>query len=221
MAAEVKVFGHVGPAKSVDGADVPIRIGSEGQQLTSRMHGVHYEAARRGNIFIASTTPLGLAVPIYTATAPTVMLWNPSGSGKYGILIRYLIAYASATGITGPIGLSKIVNTGSSIATANVISAFAETTPTNGIINSGIKNQVRVSTAGTNTITAGIAADFFYTMFGQSALVSATAMNPYSTSHEFDGAVVIPPGVAIWTSATLATVSLLSQTIIWEEVDVI
>jgi hypothetical protein len=221
MATLVEPVGHVGPATLNDGTDgTQFRQGNEGQAIQSRLHGAHYENTKRGNVFIAATTPLGLAIPIYTATAPSVLLWNPSDSGRNVTLIRYVAAFASgsvpATGLA--MGLSKIFGAGANIATGAVISAFAASTPINGLLNAGNQPKAKVSTAGTNTITAGVAADFFYPMFGMGAFAAATTTaDPFALIHDFEGAIVLPPGTAIWPSGTVASVALFVQSIIWEE----
>lgn len=194
--------------------------GKQGEAMVAQLHDKHYTSAYRGNVFIATTTPLGLAIPIYTSTTPTVMLWNPSGNTKNAVLIRFIGAYASGTTVGAAIGLSKVFNTGASIATANVISAFAATTPINALLNSGNTASVRVSTAGTNTITAGVAADFFYTMWQEYAALATSAITPTVTAHDFNGAVVVTPGTAVWPSGSVASGALISQTLIWEEVPV-
>jgi len=211
------IHGHVGPATLPDGADGnPFRQGNEGQFIQSRLHGTHYESAKRGNIFILSTIPAGLAVPIQSTLAPTVLLWNPSGSGKNLVLIRYTIAYVSGTSIATPIGLVYTLGAGSAAATAAPIAVFTALTPVNGLLGGGIASVMKVSAAGTNTLTA--AGTWIYTMFGESALIATSAMNPYELNHEFDGSIIIPPGVAVHPGGTAASGALLAQTFVWEEV---
>lgn len=194
--------------------------GKQGDAIVSELHGKYYTQAVRGNVFMATTTPLGLAIPIYTTTTPTVMLWNPAGNSKNAVLIRYTAAYTSGTTVASAIGLSRVLNTGASIATGNVITAFAAATPVNALINSGTTNTVRVSISGTNTVTTGVAADYFYTMFQEYAAVAATAIAPVVTMHDFDGMVIVPPGVAIYPAGSAASGALVAQTIIWEEVPI-
>lgn len=216
--ADVRILGHTGPVSGKDGDEKPIRQGKEAQVIVDNLHGRYYERASRGHVFLLSTVVAGLAVPISTTTAPTVLLWNPTSSGKNLVLIRCTMAYVSGTSVAAAIGLSYITSAGSTLATGANISALAASTPTNALIGSGLTSVMRVSAAGTNTILA--TTNWFYTMFGESALIATTAMNPYGVSHDFEGLVVIPQGVAVYPNASAATGALLSQTFIWEEIEV-
>ena len=55
--------------------------GDEGQLIVDQMHGKYYQANQKYGVFSNSPTPLGLAIPIYTATALAggMPLWNPQG----------------------------------------------------------------------------------------------------------------------------------------------
>lgn len=208
---------HVGPGPAFDNSDVYQRAGNEGQALQSRLHGTHYEACKRGRVFLVSTVVAGLAIPISTTTAPTVLLWNPAGNTKNMVLIRAIFAYVSGTSVASAFGLQNILQAGSVAATGAPITVFAASTPTNGLVGSGISSSMKVSAAGTNTITAQTT--WFHTMFGESALIATTAMNPYTAIHDFDGTVIVPPGVAVYPVGSAASGALISQTFIWEEVD--
>ena len=211
------VHAHVGPAAPADGADFPVRAGSEGQVIFGQLHGAHFEAAKRGKVFIASTVVAGLAVPISTTTAPTVALWNPSSSGKLVIPISYAAAYVSGTTVAGAIGLSYAVGAGDGVSTGAIFSAFAKSTPLAARVGDVAANKAFVSVAGTNTLTA--AGTWFYTMFQEFAAVAATAIAATPTVHVFDGTLMVPPGAAIWATGSAASGALLAQTLVWEEVD--
>jgi len=72
--------------------------GEEGQQIVDVMHGKYYHANQKYGVFSSSCTPLGLAIPIYTATALAggMPVWNPNGSGVKAVLTKYTAARASA-----------------------------------------------------------------------------------------------------------------------------
>jgi hypothetical protein len=219
MATLVEVVGRVGPTTVNDGTDgTPYRQGNEGQSIQSRLHGAHYENAKRGNVFIAATTPLGIVIPIYTATAPTLVLWNPSDSGKNFTLIRYTSSYVSGTSGVGVFGLSKVFGAGSALGTAAPFSAFVATAPINGLLNAGTVSKAKVSISGTNALTtAGVAADFFYPIYSITAEIVTSALNAVMISHDFEGVVILPPGTAIWTSGTVSSGASMAQSLIWEE----
>jgi hypothetical protein len=84
----------------------------------------------------------------------------------------------------------------------------------NGIYGGGNASVMKSSANGTNTVTAGT---WILTMFGESALIAATAMNPYIVTYDFDGTFILPPGSAIWLAGTAASGALLSQSLVWYE----
>lgn len=215
---DVRALLHAGPSVSIDGAEFPWRQGNEGQGITSRLHGVHYESGKRGNIFMVSTVVAGLAVPISTTTAPTVVLWNPTGSGKNLVPIRCSMAYVSGTTVGGAIGL-QWVRAGAQEASGSL--AFTvfnrSTVVTNGLVGGNAASVMLISASGTNTLAAATT-NWFYTMFEEYAAVAASAITAAPKVHDFDGMVVVPPGIAIYPAASAASGALLSQTFIWEEV---
>lgn len=211
---------QVGPPATPAPSGSPIRQEPEGQLVQSRLHGAHYLASKYGNVFMQTTTPLGLAIPIYTATAPTVMLFNPSGSGVDAVLISFSAAYASGTTVAGAVGLMKIYNVGSAAATGAPVTVLTPTTPFKGRLNSGRDSRVLSASSGTITTVAGVAADFFYTMLQEFAEIATTASPSAMMVHEFEGKVIVPPGVAVWPAGSVASGALLAQTLVWEEVPV-
>ena len=217
--------GSVAPLPTVsisDGVQPTLMMGKQAELMTAALMRDIYEQTLRGNTFHATTTPLGLAIPIYTATAPTVALWNPAGSGKNAVLQKLGIVYASGTADFAAVGLMRRTGVGSTVATGAVFTAFAEATPINGLIGAGATSAMKVAIAGTVTLTAaGAAGDFFYILAGinleaQTGTAHATALGV----HEFHGEVIVPPGVAVWLAATKASSALYAQTLTWTEAPV-
>lgn len=196
--------------------------GKQGEGIVTDLHGKYYTQTYRGNVFYVSTVAAGLAIPISSTTAPTVALWNPAGSGKNAELIRVTLGYASGTSVATPIGLMFALNAGNTVATGAVFTAFnrsvLNTNLFNGLLGAGDTSAMNASANGTITLTA--AGTWLMTLFGESALIATTAMNPYAVTHEFDGTVIIPPGVAVWLAGTAATGALLTQTLMWAEVPI-
>lgn len=66
-----------------DGDEVPLSLGRDGAVHSVSIHGKWYTAARRGNLFIASTALAGVTIPVddTTALASTAGIVNPLGSG--------------------------------------------------------------------------------------------------------------------------------------------
>ena len=185
----------------------------------SDMYGKYYSPTLAGVTYHGSTAVGGVLVPISTTTSPTFGLWNPAGSGKNAILIKYKAGWVSTTGDPGTICYSRLLSTGSSIATGAPISVFNSGTPTNGVIGSGVSSSMRFCPAGTTTLTT---AGAVYATSGYSQLTTtgATTSAPmWQVEDDFDGTTIIPPGVFWYTTGTAALLSLFVQTLSWIEVE--
>lgn len=192
-------------------------IGDEFEQLMDRLHGKHYQDAKAGRVFSQTTTPLGLAIPIYTSVTPLGNpLWNPMGSGIDVELINYNAARVSGVEAFGAIGLMARVIRLASLGTG--ITAFAETAPINGLIGEGLVSKVKSSNAGTCTITAGVAAEYVRNLFGMLPVIDTSAVESPVKEVDFDGTVILPPGTLAWIAATVASVALFAQTLTWKEI---
>ena len=205
--------------------------GDEGQLIVDQMHGKYYQANQKYGVFSNSPTPLGLAIPIYTATALAggMPLWNPQGSGVKGVLTKAMVARASGTAAVFSVGLMARNGVGAVIATGSQITAFAETTPINGklgLVNSiagsggGPTSRIKSSRAGTVTVTAGVAAEWVETLGATGVEADVTANGISLINHDFDGRIEVYPGTMVWLAATLASVALYATTIGWYEVPV-
>ena len=205
--------------------------GDEGQLIVDQMHGKYYQANQKYGVFSNSPTPLGLAIPIYTATALAggMPLWNPQGSGVKGVLTKAMVARASGTAAVFSVGLMARNGVGAVIATGSQITAFAETTPINGklgLVNGiagsggGPTSRIKSSRAGTVTVTAGVAAEWVETLGGTGIEADATANGISLINHDFDGRIEVYPGTMVWLAATLASVALYATTIGWYEVPI-
>ena len=207
-----------------DGSTPDQLAGKAGEAIVSDLHGKWYQQAVRGNVYFMSTVSAGLAIPIDTTTAPLVMLWNPTGSGKNAELIRFSAAQVSGTAVATPVGLQAVLNVGSSTAGTSAISAFAPnvfgTNTFNAVIGGPNNSVVKSSSQGTNTILAVTA--WLHTMFGTSAMVSTSqANNPVSIVYDFDGSLIVAPGNAVFVTAKAASVALFAQTLVWAEVPIL
>lgn len=183
------------------------------------MTGLHYSDTAVGRVFSITTTPLGLAIPIYTATAPVGnVLWNPQGSGVLVELISYTAAHASGTPAIFCPGAMVRQDTA---AGTSIFSAFAKTTADNGYAFGGNNSKINVSNAGTVTSTAGAAGDFkrMFALAGN-AVTDATAVSQPSVHHDFQGSLILPPGTVFYVAATLASVALYGQTVVWKEIPI-
>ena len=178
-----------------------------------------YNDARDGNIYSQATTPAGLAIPIYTATAlggGALPIWNPPRSGKDVEIIEVSCARTSGTADFGAIGL--MIRPLDAIATGAVMTAMAATLPINGRLNKGQGSSTQSSNAGTNTVTAGAATDWYRTLFtinleADTGTAHATTLAVYQAN----GSLFVPPGHLIYLAATKASVALYASHIVWRE----
>ena len=70
--------------------------GGQFEQLMAKLGSKHHADALAGRVFSQTTTPLGLAIPLYTTVTPLGnALWNPAGSGVNCELINYNAARVS------------------------------------------------------------------------------------------------------------------------------
>lgn len=185
-------------------------------------HGKHYLDAKAGRVFSQTTTPLGLAIPIYTGTALAggLPIWNPSGSNVNVELIRITIAKTSGTSAFFAAVLMFREGLGAEIATGAQITAFAATTPFNGLLGAGRASQVKSSNAGTVTVTAGVAEEAVRSFFGTGAAADATTNGAEYFDQDIDGTLIVPPGSMVWLAATKASVALYASTIVWKEIPI-
>ncbi len=172
--------------------------------VMDQQHGKHYADCLAGRVFSHTPTPLGLAIPIYTATAILggMPIWNPSNSGVNVELISVTIAKASGVTAFAACQLMHRAKLGTDIATGSEVTAFAATDPVNGLLDGGQKSRVLSSNAGTCTVTAGVAAEAVRAIFGMVPEIDTTANSPHQLYLDFDGTVIVPPGSMVWIAAT-------------------
>lgn len=200
------------------------KVGDTGGLLVAQQHGKYYEAAKQGQIHSHTTTPLGLAIPIYTGTAlggGALPLWNPPNSGVDVELIEVNCARASGTADFAAIGL--MARRLDAIATGALMTALDESIkPVNGLLLAGagaLSSRVRSSCTGTNTVTAGAAGDFVRNLFTINLEAdTGTAHATTAAKHEFDGTVIVPPGVLVYLAATKASTALYASSLVWREI---
>lgn len=187
-----------------------------------QQHGKHYEDCLAGRVFSHTPTPLGLAIPIYTATglAGGMPIWNPSNSNVNVELISLNVGKASGTSAFFTVVLMHRKGLGNDVATGSEITAFAETTPVNGLLGAGRASQVKSSNAGTCTVTAGVAEEAIRSFHGTGVAADATAGGLEGFDHDFNGTVIVPPGSMVWVAATKATVALYCCTLVWKEIPI-
>ncbi len=201
-------------------------LSQDSAQLVQQLHGSNLAAALAGQVFSQTTTPEGLALPVYNATALGtgaicgLPIWNPPGSGVNVVLIRFATAKASGVSAFMAQGMVYRANVGSDLAGSSQITAFAATVPKNAILGGGNTTKVKSSNAGACTVTAAGAGDAFTSFFGTGVAQDNTAGGLEGLVHDFEGTVIVPPGTLIYAVATKTAVALQWSSIIWKEVPI-
>ncbi len=101
----LQIQGQVGPPAniSVAGAQT-IRLGSQGDQIVSGLHGRYYEAARRGQVFSACTVSATTWTVGLATTYTGLLLYNPSSTVNLE-LISCGLALSTVQGVSVVFGL--------------------------------------------------------------------------------------------------------------------
>jgi hypothetical protein len=194
-------------------------LGEDRQLLVDELHGRNFNAALRGQLFVASTASAGIAliVPATTGNHPT--LWNPLGSGVDLNIVRLDVSYVSGNNAPTAIEWAVTKNAGAQNATGSPILTFTKVAVDSARIGGPVSSQALWAPA-VNTYTAAPA---FYAPTGLSLFtgVAATAVAPFTMSVTYDGALVVAPGVALSLCSQAATTTALFQVAItFEEVPI-
>ena len=199
--------------------------------------GIHYTDTLAGRVFTQQTTPLGLALPLYTTTVAGTTgicgmpIWNPPGSNRNVEMIEINVAYASGTAGSGGVVIMGVpmVAIGSA---PNPVSAFVTTSPVNQLLGSGVQPRTvssNASAASTLTMTAAgttlppsaTAAGPVRTLVGINAETTATPAGTILASYDFKGSLIVPPGYLIYLACTVATTALYVSSVTWKEVPIV
>ena len=191
------------------------------EELMERVGSRHHKDVLAGRVFSQATTPLGLAIPIYTATAlggGGMPIWNPPNSGVNVEMISLNAERASGVTAFGAYGvMARKLN---AIATGALMTALADVDPINAMPFSGRKSRVLSSNAGTNTVTAGVAADFIRSLFASVPIIDTTAVHVSPTKVVFDpDELIVRPGTLVYLAGTKDSVALYALTWLWKETD--
>lgn len=199
---------------SADGSTLTALAGKAGEQIVTELHGKWYTQAYRGNVFIGSTALAGTVIPINAASlVSTFTLWNPLGSGKNLEMISYDLGIAgTTTAVIGSIGLVYQAGIGAGIVIPTSQTAL---TPVNAMVGLGNAPVGKLLSAGTLTGTPTVLGSL-----GISFGTTGASPGPATAHYEFDGKLIIPPGVLVTTVSTAAQTQAMQQQFIWAEVPV-
>lgn len=223
------IQGHVGPSSVGDGVDLDIRMGRQGDQIVSELHGRFYEQAFRSAIFTGGMTTTAINNATFTsattgATAtPILGLWNPMSSGVNCVLIQAQLAVTmSALQATGGGPYVWMVATGNNAISTGAVPYNTKTLAASGSLTKNMSGAALTGMTGTLAIMRGSS------LGGGSAsnaafLGTAVAMQStlFGFVENFDGSIIVPPGGVLALMATTTPVAHSAASgLIWEEVPV-
>ena len=195
-------------------------VGDDRQQMVDTLHGKHYQDTLRGRVFCIATTPLGLDLPIYTATdlVGGCPIWNPGGSGVNVELIKLNVGRTSGVTAFGNVGLQAKKVGLASLGTG--LTVFTEGVANNCLFGAGNASQVKVCNVTGATVTAGVAGQSIRSLFPISPLIDTTAADQSAKEFDFDGTLIMPPGTIVYVSCTKASVALFQVSWVWKEIPI-
>lgn len=190
--------------------------GPNAEAIVSELHGKYYYQTRAGNVFIGSTAAAGVVPPIYSNTAQTFALWNPTGSGKNLSLISLRLGIVTVGVVTSDFCMGYQTGAGSAIGAVGApISAFTAVAPVSALIGGGNTSVAKFAPAAVTTV----APSFLRTCGISSCMAtSPTAANAFwQLGEDYDGSLIVPPGVVIFVANNIAGVATWNITLTWEE----
>ena len=217
------IQGNVGVQNQSDGAQSIIsRLGRQGEQIISSLHGSFYEQTYRGNLF--SNGHMGLValsantITLTATTTPILGVYNPFGSGVNLVILQAsLAAGINNTAAVGPGAFVWATSTGNTaLSTGSVpFSRLLGGAPARG------KGLAGVALTGlTNNLVVAHASDFPSPNVITTTAVPTTVTTPMSSmSQPIDGSIIVPPGgiLALLNTVATTTISVYGR-LVWEEV---
>lgn len=191
---QIQAYGHTGiPTALPDGSDVPLRLGRNGEVVSTQAHGQFHEAASRQNLYLGSIAVAGVAPGTALGTTPPFALWNPTGSGKILSIKRVHVGYVSGTLGAGSL-LHAVVTAQPSAPTGGT-----ELTPANCFLGA-TRSTARLFTGSTVAATPTILRPSVVL----NAMLASTATQPSMVDDWVDGSIIVPPGMAYVLQAIAA-----------------
>ncbi len=199
------------------GATQPVlKGGPDAEAIVTELHGKYYTQTRAGNVFIGSTAAGGVVPPIYSNTAQTFALWNPTGSGKNLSLISLRLGLVTVGVVTSNFCLGYSLGAGSGISATAPISAFTAVTPVNALIGLGTTSVAKFAPGAATVVAPSFLRTCGVTSFEASTPTAENAF--FQLGEDYDGSLIVPPGVVIFVANNIAGVATWNITLTWEEV---
>lgn len=206
-----------GTQNASDSAWSNLRGTQDGAAVVQQMHGKYYEAALRGNLFMAYTAIAGVALPVAAATLNSKFtLHNPASSGKNIELISFSMGIDSATTVVNGIGMAiqRNLGTTSGIPTSTT-SLVSSRLGVSGTAQGVAYSQATLTNVAIPGVTAATAVPIpLYPLFSFGAV---TAPVIEECTHNFDGRVILEPDSLGAFCTTVAPATAAFCAVIWAE----
>lgn len=198
---------RAGQVIAADGSEIPNRLGRHSSQADTDSHAGYGDSVGRGNCFVASTQShvnFGVAL---TATAVTLTLYNPNGSGKNLVLLE-----AAAT-VSGTVASSIVY-------AVNDVPGQAIPTATTALV---VRNAQLGTAGGTvaqvfSVATLPAAPVAVRSMFSWTA-TNSTGQSPRSFIDKIDGRLILTPNTAVTLQGVGSVGGIIGiMSMVWEEV---
>lgn len=210
--------GRVGPVVQPDGLIAPVRTARTGEMATINSHGLYQEQVSRGNCYALNLiTGTGVAagqiVAGAAAAATQFAVFNPLGTNKNLVLLRFRMGI-----ISGTAGAGAVIHS----AYSTVPTLAASGTPVNLLAGAPMASvaQTYTSAAGA-ALTGGSAPTSLLVSTISYTNTAQATVTPAVIEDWLDGSIVIPPGKG-WAPLQPAagTSMLVTYGVMWEEVSI-
>lgn len=198
--------GAVGIQNNPDSPNLlTVRMGKQGEQLISELHGRYYEQTYRGNTYgingaLTTTSAAG------NATFTGLLVGNPIGSGVNVAVQKAYVSQGAALTAGTMIGVMYGPSTAPITASLTTI---VNRNPL-GPISKCVATAGQTITAPTSFIVFGGS--------GSGAITVPLAMP--AVGYDFEGSLLIPPGYFFASYTSLASTTALIFAFQWEEIPV-
>lgn len=185
-------------------------------QSVSLLYGKNFAQTVNGNVFIGNQAAGGAVIPIYNNTTQQCGIFNPAGSGVYVVPIRINFGYVSTTGAAGSYALAYVNQGDAQIATGSSgVTAATQTTPINAKIG-GPLSRVQFMSAAITTVAPTLLMQLGVNQLVTTATDATNMANVHS--YDFDGSLIVPPGVSLFVVGNIALLIKLAISVVWAEV---
>jgi hypothetical protein len=186
-----------------------IRLGRDGDLISSKLHGDYFEQTRRGNVYMYNSGGAGITVLKYDNVNPVFVLWNKS-TAYYLELIEVVISLTNATEVVGGLHWGLIPNAG--IALGTPITAFTELATIYNLKTLSVASPPNGKCATTSTIVALAATALIPIGISFPAVTGAS---PVLGVRQYPGNFLVPPGVALVLTGNVAQTQAVGFTLTW------